>query len=83
MQSSSQKITLISQEGDRFTVDPLIKNMIGLLQDMFEDNDNYDEVVPLANIPSAYLRDIIEYCEHYQYHKVVDIPKPLPSNNLA
>lgn len=57
--------------------------MSGLLKDMFEDNDNYSEEIPLTNIPSSYLRDIIEYCEHYNFQKIVDIPTPLPSNNLV
>ncbi len=79
----SQNITLVSQEGERIKVDNQIKKMIGLLNDMLEDIDNYDEEIPLMNIPSSYLRDIIEYCTHYNFVKVSDIPKPLASNNLA
>ena len=57
--------------------------MSGLFKDMFEDNENYSEEVPLHNIPSSYLRDIIEYCEHYNFQREPDIPRPLASNNLA
>ena len=57
--------------------------MSGLFKDMLEDNDDVSESIPLTNIPSKYLKDIIEYCEHYNYEKVKsDIPFPLPSNNL-
>ena len=35
------------------------------------------------DIPSESLRDIIAYCEHFNFEKVKsDIPTPLPSNNL-
>lgn len=47
---------------------------------MFEDYDNITEDVPLSNIPSKFLRDILEYCEHYNFKKEVNIPMPLNSN---
>ena len=40
-------LTLVSQESEKFLVDARIINMSGLLRDMFEDNDNYAEEVPL------------------------------------
>lgn len=58
-------------------------NMSGLLKNMLEDNDNYSEDIPMESIPSSFLKDIIEYCEHYNFDKVPNIPKPLPSNNLS
>jgi hypothetical protein len=36
--------------------------------------------VPLSNVPTKFLKDIIEYCEHYDFKKEVKIPKPLPTN---
>jgi hypothetical protein len=54
--------------------------MSGLLGDMFEDNDDSNEEVPLSNVPTKFLKDIIEYCEHYDFKKEVKIPKPLPTN---
>jgi hypothetical protein len=56
------KITLVSEEGEKFFVDPSIINMCGLLKDIFEDNDDYSEEVPLPKIPSSFLKDIVEYC---------------------
>jgi len=44
--------------------------MSGLLRDMFEDGGDYSEEVPLTNIPTVYLRDIIEYCQHYDFKKL-------------
>lgn len=46
----------------------------GLLKDMFEDNDDITEDVPLSNIPSKFLRDMLEYCEHYNFKKEINIP---------
>jgi hypothetical protein len=83
MNNGSVTLTLVSEEGERFNVDYKITQMCGLLRDMFEDNDNYAEEVPLPNIPSKFLGDIIRYCEHYDFKKVATIPVPLPSNNLA
>ena len=57
--------------------------MCGLLRDLFEDNPDSSEDVVLDKIPSKYLRDIIEYCEHYEFKKVIQIPAPLPSSNLS
>ena len=57
--------------------------MSGLLQDMLEEKeDKTEEEVPLPTITSAYLKAIIEYCEHFNYVKNPFIPYPLPSNNL-
>ncbi len=57
--------------------------MCGLLKDMCEDNDDTSEIIPLVKIPQRFLADIIDYCEHYNFKKEINIPVPLPSNNLA
>lgn len=44
-----------------------IRGICGLLNDMLEDNDDMTEEIPLINIPSSYLKDILEYCEHYNF----------------
>lgn len=54
-----------------------------MLKDLIEGNEDSHEDIPLANIPSIYLKDILEYCEHFNFTKEINIPKPLPSNNLA
>ena len=76
-------LALASKEGEAYKVNKRIINMCGLLMDMFEDNDDSSEVVPLSNIPAKFLKDIIEYCEHYDFKKESNIPKPLPHNQLA
>jgi hypothetical protein len=73
----------VSKEGERFRTSKEILNICGLLKDMFEDNDDMTEDVPLSNIPSKFLRDILEYCEHYNFKKEINIPTPLPSSSLA
>lgn len=56
-------ITLISREGDRFKVNRKIEKMSQLFSDILEDNDNINEDIPLLNIPTRFLRDIIQYCK--------------------
>ena len=57
-----------------------MRKICGLLRDMIEDNDNVEEEIPLINIPATFLKDIIDYCNHYNFSKVIDIPSPLPSS---
>ena len=57
--------------------------MSKFLQDMLEDKDDpTTEDVPLPSISSSILKEIIEYCEHYNFVKDANIPYPLPDNNL-
>ncbi|CDW74175.1 UNKNOWN [Stylonychia lemnae] len=83
MNRNSPKLTLVSMEGEKYQVDMMITDMSGLIRDMIEDNASYDEDIELRNIEGSYLQDIIQYCEHYNFEKQVDIPRPLPSSNLA
>eukprot|EP00347_Sterkiella_histriomuscorum_P001138 403373179 len=83
MNSSAQKLSFISMEGEKFLIDSRFIEMSGLIRNMLEDNDNYTEDIPMPSIPSSFLKDIFEYCTHYNFVKVPNIPKPLPSNNLA
>lgn len=80
----SNKLTLISQEGEVFKIDVAFRNMCGHLKDMLEEKEDItSEDIPLPTISSANLKAIIEYCEHFNFVKDPRIPYPLPSNNLA
>ena len=49
---------------------------------MLEDNDDTKEEIPVPTISSAHMTAIIEYAEHYNFEKKVDIDRPLRSNDL-
>lgn len=70
---SSKKITLVSKENEKIEVSIEIINMSLLLNDLFQDNEDTSEEVPLAEIPSRYLKDIIEFCMHYNFKKEMKI----------
>ena len=60
------QVTLVSKEGEKFTVSSEIQNMSQLIHDMLEDNDEaMEEDIPLANVTSKFMKIIIEYCEHH------------------
>ena len=82
--ATSKKLTLVSQEGENFRVDPKILQMSLHLRDMLEDRDNsFEEEVPLPGISSAVVAAIIEYCEHFNFTKDPFIQFPLPSSNMT
>lgn len=76
-------LTLVSKEGEKFKVNKKIINMCGLLMDLFESNDDTTEDVPLSQIPSRFMSDIIQFCEHYDFRKEANIPTPLPHPSLS
>jgi len=77
-----RKLTLISQEEERFEVDPAITQMSVLVQNLREDMDDDDcsEPIPLPGVSSKYLALIIEYCQLHNFQKAqTDLVHPLPS----
>ena len=57
VESASRKLVLISQEEERFEVDPAIAQMSILIQNLREDmdDDDFSEPIPLPGVPSQYL----------------------------
>ena len=82
MVESARKLVLISQEEERFEVDPAIAQMSILIQNLREDmdDDDFSEPIPLPGVPSQYLQCIIEYCQIHNFQKAqTDLVHPLPS----
>ena len=81
--ANDQKLTLVSKDGTHLQVNPEIRNMSILIQNMLEDSgDDYSEPVPCPGVPTFYLEKIIEYCELHNYRKTqTDLIHPLPSKN--
>ena len=66
--ANENKLTLISKEGEELLVNPEIRNMSILIQNMLEDaGDDYSEPVPCPAVSSVYLKYIIEYCEMHNF----------------
>jgi len=77
-----ENITIVSAEGERFTVPKKVAEMAGLVKMMVEDSDA-NEDVPLSDVKSAVLAKVIEFCKHHVDQRLPEIEKPLRSNNLA
>ncbi len=82
---ADQKIILVSQEGVSIPVDARIMNMCGVIFDMLDDYEgNYSGIeVPLPVIKEQTVRDIIMYCEHFDFNCKRVLEHPLKSNNLS
>ena len=66
-----EKVTLITKEGEEFQVEADIGNMSIVIRDILEDSGNdYSESIPLGQVTSKYLPQIIEYCRHYEFKKL-------------
>ena len=75
----------MSQEGISIPVDSRIMNMSRLIFDILEDYDGACQgmEIPLPTIKEHLIRDIIKYCEHFDFNCKRVIEHPLKSNNLA
>mmetsp|Transcript_5777 Transcript_5777/g.22573 ORF Transcript_5777/g.22573 Transcript_5777/m.22573 type:complete len:184 (-) Transcript_5777:291-842(-) len=81
---ASVKIGLISSEGDRFEVSLEVAKMSELVKTMIDDDADDDEQqeIPLPNVKSDTLGNVIEYCKHYQEEPMDEIEKPLKSADM-
>lgn len=74
-------ITLLSQENESFQAPLEELRLSKLIDTMCEDEDGLE--IPLPNVPSKFLKKIIEFCVHYKQEPLAPIEKPLKSNDLA
>ena len=75
-------LTLVSSDNQKFQLDSKTaersKLLVGLLGDYEENTD-----IPLPDIKSNILEKVIAYLTYYKEKSPKEIPKPLPSANLA
>uniref|UniRef100_A0A6U4FS63 Uncharacterized protein n=1 Tax=Phaeomonas parva TaxID=124430 RepID=A0A6U4FS63_9STRA len=78
------KIGLLSSEGDRFEVPMQVAKMSELVKTMIDDDADEDEQqeIPLPNVKSSTLGNVIEFCRHYQSEAMDEIEKPLKSAEM-
>jgi len=74
-------IILLSQENESFEA-PLEELRLSKLIDTMCEEDEVS-LIPLPNVPSKYLKKIIEFCVHYDKEPLSPIEKPLKSNDLT
>lgn len=89
-QNNDEKITLVSQEGDKFNIpkkvalmSELVKTMITTTEDEDENEEDNNQEIPLINMKSVVLAKVIEFCKyHTENGPMKDIEKPLKSPNM-
>jgi len=93
--SSNANVELISKEGDKFAVTTTVANMSELVKSMLVDKDDDDDdddddndkgkttEIPLPNVKSEVLKQVIEFCEHHLSEPMTEVEKPLKSQNMA
>lgn len=79
----SRNLTCTSSDGDKFTIDEKSAQRSGLLKGLFEDYKDDMEDTPMADISSLILKKVFEYLEHYKESDPKEIPRPLPSADMA
>lgn len=62
-------------------MDPKIAEMVQLLHNMIEDNLNYDENIPLAQISADTLHLLIKFCELSGFKNQGFVKKPVLASN--
>merc|ERR1712146_13047 len=76
-------LNLVSQEGDKFEVEKKFAKIPELVNTMIsEDDDEEQQEIPLPNVKSQSLGNVIEFCKHYSEDPMNEIEKPLKSSNM-
>ena len=85
----SDKVVLVSKEGDKFNVKKELALMSVLVKTMIDDDDNMDvdddevQEVPLINVSSSDLMTVLEFCKyHSENGPMPEIEKPLTDTDL-
>ena len=78
----SEKVKLVTMDGETIEVDKDIACKSVLVRGIVEDNDVNDEI-PLPTVKKDILEKIIEYCEYIHKNAAPEIDKPLRSSNLS
>lgn len=56
--------------------------MSNLIRDMIEDNNDYNDVIPLNKMKTSILKLIIEFCEIFDYKNEQFLKKPILNLNI-
>ena len=78
---NQKKVTLVSQESEKFEVDLDVALMSELVKTMFDDESAGEiQEIPLPNVSSSTLTQVIAFCtQHVKVEKMTEIEKPIKS----
>jgi len=63
----SEKLKLVSSDGQEFEVDRLVIGISGTLTDLLESVDSNDtSAIPLGNVDGITLKKLLDYCEYHR-----------------
>lgn len=78
----SVNLNLVSSDNQKIQIDSKSAERSQLLKGLLADYDQKDEI-PLPDIKFDILKKVVEYLTFYKDKTPREIPKPLPSHNLA
>ena len=78
----SVNLNLVSSDNQKIQIDSKSAERSQLLKGLLADYDQKDEI-PLPDIKFDILKKVVEYLTFYKDKTPREIPKPLPSPNLA
>ncbi|RHY26913.1 hypothetical protein DYB32_007166 [Aphanomyces invadans] len=74
--ADTQKVNLVSQDGDSFEVSREVAVMSELVRTMIADEqDDEAQEIPLPNVKSTVLSKVIEFCSHHHNNPMPEIEK--------
>lgn len=80
--AESDRIVLVTKEGDRVEVDARLTSLSNLIRTIIEDSGLTEEI-PLDQVTKPILSLILSYCEHHNYTIPAEVKKPLPSPKFS
>ncbi|CBK23709.2 uncharacterized protein [Blastocystis hominis] len=79
---TTDKIVLVSKEGEKQIVDSRILDMSEYLKEKRDNHDIHDNTVVLDNIGENTLSRIIAFCNYHIDNPLAEIERPLKSSNM-
>lgn len=78
-----KKIVCVSCDSEKCEIDEVSSKRSELLTQIFTDFKENMEETQLSEINGMILKKVFEYLIHYREEEPKELPKPLPSENLA
>jgi S-phase kinase-associated protein 1 len=79
MDKESTTITLISSDGEKFTLDRKSAERSDIIKKNMQDSD-FSSEIPIYEVRGEILKKVVEYLTHYSNSEPREIPKPIPTD---
>jgi len=76
-----EKLKLVSQEDEKFTIAKKVAMQSELVKTMVE-GDKEEKEIPLPNVKGAVLKKVVDYLNYHAENPAKEIEKPLKSANM-